>query len=125
LRLLCGEDLDTVSREVRVTAATLSQWRDEFLSAGQAGLKSKPTTAADNEVLRLEAMLGEQLMRNELPREAQFRPTGEGESPLPRRVEKMSRTVSPSTGRRYGIRRVAAAWRLSRAKIYRQRVRVR
>lgn len=37
----------------------------------------------------------------------------------------MSRTVSPSTGRRYGIRRVAAEWRLSRATIYRQRARVR
>jgi hypothetical protein len=37
--------LDHVSREVRVTTATLSQWRDEFLAAGQAGLKSKPTTA--------------------------------------------------------------------------------
>lgn len=82
LRLLRGEDLDTVSREVRVTAATLSQWRDEFLAAGQAGLKSKPTTAADDEVLRLKAMLGEQLMRNELLREAQFRLTGGGESPF-------------------------------------------
>ncbi|HMI84614.1 MAG TPA: hypothetical protein VK550_11000, partial [Polyangiaceae bacterium] len=41
--------LDHVSREVRVTAATLSQWRDEFLAAGQAGLKSKPTTAANDE----------------------------------------------------------------------------
>ena len=81
LRLLRGEDLDTLSREVRVTAATLSGWRDEFLAAGQAGLKARPTTAADDEVLRLKAMLGEQMMRNELLREAHFRLTGEGESP--------------------------------------------
>jgi putative transposase len=33
----------------------------------------------------------------------------------------MSRTLSPSTGRRYGIQRVAKAWRLSRATIYRRR----
>lgn len=37
----------------------------------------------------------------------------------------MSRTVSPSTGRRYGIRRVASEWRLSRATVYRQRARAR
>jgi hypothetical protein len=37
----------------------------------------------------------------------------------------MSRTVSPSTGRRYGIRRVASEWTLSRATVYRQRARAR
>jgi transposase len=31
LRLLRGEDLELVSRELGVTAATLSSWRDDFL----------------------------------------------------------------------------------------------
>ena len=35
LRLLRGEDIDTVSRALGVTAATLSAWRDAFL-AGSA-----------------------------------------------------------------------------------------
>jgi transposase len=30
MRLLKGEDLDTVSRELGATAATLSEWRDAF-----------------------------------------------------------------------------------------------
>ncbi|MBM0108920.1 hypothetical protein JM946_29715, partial [Steroidobacter sp. S1-65] len=30
LRLLKGEDLDTLSRELKVNAATLSGWRDIF-----------------------------------------------------------------------------------------------
>ena len=34
LRLLRGEDLETVSRALGVTAATLSGWRDAFLAAG-------------------------------------------------------------------------------------------
>ncbi len=34
LRLLRGEDLETLSRTLGVTAATLSGWRDTFLSAG-------------------------------------------------------------------------------------------
>src|SRR4051794_41888175 len=35
LRLVRGEDLETVSRGLGVTAATLSGWRDAFLSAGE------------------------------------------------------------------------------------------
>ena len=38
LRLLRGEDLELVSRELGVTAATLSAWRDDFLAGGQAAL---------------------------------------------------------------------------------------
>ena len=33
LRLLRGEELDALSRELGVTAATLSQWRERFLRA--------------------------------------------------------------------------------------------
>ena len=35
LRLLRGEDLETVSRELSVTAATLTGWRDSFLAGGE------------------------------------------------------------------------------------------
>src|SRR5215212_7436457 len=35
VRLLRGEDLETVSRALGVTAATLSAWRDAFLTAGE------------------------------------------------------------------------------------------
>jgi hypothetical protein len=38
LRLLRGEDLELVSRELGLTAATLSGWRDDFLAGGQAAL---------------------------------------------------------------------------------------
>src|ERR671917_2286649 len=38
LRLLRGEDLETASRSLGVTAATLTGWRDTFLAAGEAGL---------------------------------------------------------------------------------------
>ena len=69
LRLLRGEDLDRVSRDLRVTAATLSSWRDEFLEGGQANLKTRQPTAQDEEVMRLKAMIGDLTMRNELLRE--------------------------------------------------------
>ena len=66
LRLLRGEDLDLLSRELGVTAATLSGWRDDFLAGGQAALKSRPADDRDDEIARLRAKVGELTMDNEL-----------------------------------------------------------
>jgi len=41
LRLLRGEGLDKLSRELGVTAASLADWRDRFLVGGQSNLKSR------------------------------------------------------------------------------------
>ena len=66
LRLLRGEDLDTVSRSLGVTAATLSGWRDAFLAAGEASLVTRPATSEALEAERLKARLGEMLLEREL-----------------------------------------------------------
>jgi hypothetical protein len=66
LRLLRGEDLELVSRELGITAATLSGWRDDFLAGGQAALKSRPADDRDDEIARLRAKVGELTMDNEL-----------------------------------------------------------
>ena len=66
LRLLRGEDFESVSRALGITAARASQWRDQFLAAGQAGLKSRAPDARDRpgeEHQRLHAKVGELLMR--------------------------------------------------------------
>src|SRR6186997_3174637 len=59
LRLLRGENLELVSRELGVTAAELSGWRDQFLAGGEASLKSRPADARDAEIDRLQAKVGE------------------------------------------------------------------
>src|SRR3954447_12487644 len=66
LRLLRGEDLELVSREVAVTAAELCGWREAFLAAGEASLKSRPTDARDDEIGRLKAKVGDLTMANKL-----------------------------------------------------------
>jgi hypothetical protein len=66
LRLLRGEDLELVSRELAVTAAELSGWRDQFLAAGEASLKSRPADARDAAIDRLQAKVGELTMTAEL-----------------------------------------------------------
>lgn len=62
LRLLRGEDLELVSREYKVTAATLSPWRAAFLSAVQTGFAD----GQDDEIQRLQAKVGELTMANDL-----------------------------------------------------------
>lgn len=70
LRVLRGEDLDLVSREEGITAATLSEWRDHFVTHGQAGLKSRAAEGRDVELARLKVLVGDLTMRLELSREA-------------------------------------------------------
>ena len=69
LRLLRGEDLETVSRSLGVTAATLTRWRDAFLAGGEAALGTRPETGDALENDRLKAKLGEVMIERDLPHE--------------------------------------------------------
>jgi hypothetical protein len=66
LRILRGEDLELVSRELGVTAADLSGWRDSFLFAGATSLKSRPEDSRDRELRTMKEKIGELTMANEL-----------------------------------------------------------
>jgi len=65
-RLLRGEDLELVSRELAVTAAELSGWREAFLAGGEASLRSRPADARDDAISRLKEKVGDLTMANEL-----------------------------------------------------------
>ena len=82
LRLLRGEELELLSREYGATAAQLSQWRDDFLVAGEAAMKKRDGDESE-EVKRLREKLGEVTMDSELLREKIRRL--EQNRPLPRR----------------------------------------
>src|ERR1051325_5609741 len=49
LELLRGADVESTSRKYRVTAATLTEWRDRFLVGGETGLKSREADGEDEE----------------------------------------------------------------------------
>ena len=66
LRLLRGEDLETVSRSLGVTAATLSGWREAFLAAGEAALSAQPASGEELASERLKAKLGAALIERDL-----------------------------------------------------------
>ena len=66
LRLLRGEDIGELSREIRVPPPELERWR-KFLEGACEGLKTK--NAPDGELMRTRAKLGEMTMRVELQAE--------------------------------------------------------
>jgi len=63
LRLLRGEDLDTVSRESGVAMHALQEWRDSYTRAGREGLKAKPGNSVESE---LERQIKQQAMEIEI-----------------------------------------------------------
>ena len=75
-----------MARELNVTAARLSAWRDRALVGAEAAMKEREHDSRDEELLRLRAKLGEITMANELL--AQKIAALEGGRPLARRRSK-------------------------------------
>src|ERR671911_2029355 len=72
LRLLRGEPLETLSRELGVEAHRLAAWRNDFLEGGKEGLKGQRSDrSGDDRALRqAERKGGELTMGNEILRAA-------------------------------------------------------
>jgi transposase len=69
LELFRGADLESTSRKYRVTAATLIEWRDRFLTGGESSLKSREADVEDEERRRLKSVVASVSVENELLRE--------------------------------------------------------
>jgi hypothetical protein len=138
LRLLRGEDLELLSRELGVTVAELSGWREAFLAAGEASLKSRPADAREAEIGRRRkggrpdpraqrARSMPEGTRAERPWRGQRATRGQDRAPGDRppfsleEIEAVSRQVSPAAERAYGLERVTRIWGVSRATVHRHR----
>jgi transposase-like protein len=67
LRLLRGEPIDEVARDVRVEAHRLAAWRDDFIESGKAGLKNRRSAGEEDRRLReAERKIGELTMELEI-----------------------------------------------------------
>ena len=84
LRLLRGETLDALSRELGVSSARLAEWRDEAIAAMQAGLQSREPDHRDDFIHDLKAKVGDQAMQIELL-ERKIEILEDGLRPPPRR----------------------------------------
>lgn len=66
LRLLRGDELEEVSREIQVSAHEIEDWLRVFLKSGSRGLKCADRDPAERELVRLRARVGELAMKLEL-----------------------------------------------------------
>ena len=126
MRLLRGEDLESVSRAVGITApsahARASHWRAQFLAAGQAGLKSRaPDARDDDHRRRMQAKIGELLMETELLYAKVDQLEAGGPLARPAEVDAMSGAQSISTRRASGVQRVCRVWPRARSSVYARR----
>jgi len=71
MRLLRGEKLDVLSRELKIEAHLLARWRDEFLEGGKDRLKGHRSDADDeagHERKELLTKIGELTIDNDILR---------------------------------------------------------
>ncbi|HOI38682.1 MAG TPA: IS3 family transposase [Bacillota bacterium] len=68
LRLLRGESVDALSREVAVPIYRLEQWRDRALAGIDAGLKERENDPVERQLDDANRRIGELVMENEILR---------------------------------------------------------
>ena len=68
LRLLRGEGLDALARETGQAAGVIAGWREDFLLAGQEGLKTRPAPVQDRQLADAQRKIGELAMDNDILR---------------------------------------------------------
>lgn len=70
LRLLKGEDMELVSREMGVAMHELSQWRDKYMLAGRENLKSHPKDPLNAEMEQRDKLIAKLALENEILKKA-------------------------------------------------------
>lgn len=66
LRLIKGEDLGMLSREIQVPAHEIEEWRRVFLDGATLSLRRRGGDPMEQDLRRTQAKLGETMMRLEL-----------------------------------------------------------
>lgn len=116
LRVLRGEDLDTLGRELHVAAAAIARWRDQCLAGCQARLRGRETNQWALKISHRRSEMGEITLENELLRErphlaAAAHPFAVAET------EAVTATVSPSARKQYCLARVCRVLELARPTV--------
>ena len=66
MRMIRSEDLETLSRELKVPVAELAGWREAFLAGGQQALKMRGGDPVEKRLQEALAKVGELTMKVEL-----------------------------------------------------------
>jgi transposase-like protein len=68
-RLLAGESLELVSREIGVPLFQLEEWRDKAIAGMEAALRPQKDHPAERKLAEAQRRIGEMAMENELLRD--------------------------------------------------------
>lgn len=68
VRVLSGEPVEQVSKDIGVEGPEIERWRDAFLAAGQERLKTRPDDPASRELEKARLEIERLTMENELLR---------------------------------------------------------
>ena len=79
LRLLRGEDMDSVSRDSGFGLHELKPWLEQYKRAGREGLKSHPREAVNQELEQARQLIAKQALELEIIKKA--RALAEGRRP--------------------------------------------
>ena len=66
LRLMRGEDLETVARESGTPLHELSDWRERYMQGGRENLKSKPGDPVGEELRQAHDLIAKQALELEI-----------------------------------------------------------
>ncbi len=69
IRVMRGEEVDALSRELQVPAHQIARWREEFLSAGTDALKARARGPDRGRLRAAQAKVGELAMQVEILQE--------------------------------------------------------
>ena len=119
LRLLRGEPVDALSREVSVPIYKLERWRDRALAGIDAGLKERENDPVERQLDEAKRRIGELVMEVEILQKERRAKHAFGRA----EVVAMSCETSEGTGKPYGLERVCRVLEFPRSTIYAQRAR--
>jgi transposase-like protein len=113
-RMLAGENVSALARELRIRRKYLYQWRDRFRSGGPGALRSKGRPRKSEALI--EAAASEAVAAPALRRGASARPSADELSAARRRIEALERKIGQQQVEldffRQALRRIREARRL-------------
>ena len=118
LRLLRGEPVELLSRQLGVEIFRLEQWREKAIAGIDASLKERKGDPVKAELDIAMKRIGgvDHAGGTAGGQDGDVRPFGAAE------VAAMSAATSPGTGLAYGLQRVCAAWGFARSLVLRHEI---
>ncbi len=113
LRLLLGEDINDISRELKIPIPEIESWKNRFLISAREGLKTRGKDPVIKELEMAKKTIGELTMELNLHKKKELDKKSKREF-----VDESRCACDPNTGRRYPVRMILRVIDYSSASYY-------